>query len=967
MQQLIFTSVPRGYQTGASGYCTAARSEQMRPGLVQRLEQMSVYSHRTVSPNPTILAYRLVDLGGVKYRVLSRIRDAGLDFTKRSNFIAHHLAFEPGESVGGASPAEILLFWDGWKDQWEENPAALQDEKGDIIGSPVKRLSPPCKYWKDLTGDPGWGAFPWNHSGSCCWVHEKLDEFELLHLMGESLRLKSSGKIDALWETSFTTYLGTIVEASKYNWSAWNELDPIPTGKELGKNLIRVESLKGDPIGNKELIEIARSGHPSSTPTSNIKQTQITPNEVKNQRKDRIPIEAIHWKEDVTKELVPNTKNKQKFFPAFLVTTVIGITAIGIIVLALSSYKTISDNNQKSSDEAINSCIDSISSNLSGGIRQEEAPNTQSGLTEEQLKPIKEKDQALIRSINEGVKNRSHNDKSVGNVLENLKTVKNNTVCFETKEKIDALERKVNQLREQMRQEIIQNELKQEISNQIIQICQNDVIDYDRDSGKLKEIKTKWNDKNMGPFPYEPIGELIEIAKLYSSKTAPSKEDNLLFDTKLDGYLGKPEAKPYALKVIQHAKDLRKKMEKPPEQMSADQINAETVVFSKETRRLENFLLEQLFEKKFVEAIFKDYPSGSVNYIFEDLNRCPEGIKDVENIFEIGVSGKYNITAKKPTEVFDEKRLLKNFFREQSKNGLVLVYKNNNKTNILVYKTAKPHTISVNSFGRKEDILSDLEIIKNYFEKTILGDFEGRETLRWSVTNADNESTKPPFGSLNVDGINNLSDTPYKASKDDYVNAFTSSQDAIVDVKKIEKLWENHPPFAQHDIRNIDEAVKEYFKLKDSLPSRLNDDKHEKEKLEKIQVKIREIRSKYKIYYEDTEVGQNIKREQTLEQFGKSLNIKIRQLREFLLLPPAKDVTQIKPQEYEEISDNKKSQTVIIAWTKYQKYLELKNKADQPKPQKEYEWVIKNLLSASGMYKLYFGPGEFRYFQVIWD
>jgi len=137
----------------------------MRAGLVQRLEQMSVYSHRTVSPNPTILAYRLVDLGGVKYRVLSRIRDAGLDFTQRSNFIAHHLAFEPGESVGGASPAEILLFWDGWKDQWEGNPSALQDEKGDVIGSPVRKLFPPCKHWEDLTGDSGWGAFPWNHSG----------------------------------------------------------------------------------------------------------------------------------------------------------------------------------------------------------------------------------------------------------------------------------------------------------------------------------------------------------------------------------------------------------------------------------------------------------------------------------------------------------------------------------------------------------------------------------------------------------------------------------------------------------------------------------------------------------------------------------------------------------------------------------------------------------------------------------
>lgn len=948
MQQLIFTSVPRGYQTGASGYCTAARSEQMRPGLVQRLEQMSVYSHRTVSPNPTILAYRLVDLGGVKYRVLSRIRDAGLDFTKRSNFIAHHLAFEPGESVGGASPAEILLFWDGWKDQWEGNPSALQDEKGDTIGSHVKRLSPPCKHWEDLTGDPGWGAFPLNHSGSCCWVHEKLDEFELLHLMGESLRLKSSGNVDALWETSLTTYLGTIVEASKYNWSAWNELDPIPTGKELGKNLIRVESLKGDPIGSKEMIEIARGGHPSSAPTSNIKQAQITPNEIKNQPKDRISIDTIKWKEAVTEEFVPNTVNKQKYLPGVIV-----IATIGISVLAFFSYKNMSEKSQKSSDAALIDCIDNISSNLSSTNRNKEAPNYKCDLTEKQLSPLKEKDRELIRSLAESVKKMSPDDASVENVLKKLRAVKELATTPQADGKISALMRKVNQMH-----------LKQKISERISLICQNSVIDYDRDLNELNEISTKWDNEIPGTFPYKCITEITQIAKEYSSLKMPSRDQYRQLLERLENYKANPEAEPYRLRVIQHEKVPEEKAEKSAEHIPISRIDTATLALNSETRKLESHLLEELFDKKFVETIFKDIPTGSVSYIFDDFVPCPEAIKDCKDIAKMDVLGKYNRTPIETNDVFDEKRFLKSPYRQQSKTGLVLVCKKAEKTYILVYKTTKPLKIGMNSKETKNGIFNDLEIFKKYLEKAIIRDSEGQEVMRWIVTDATDKPVYGPFGVLNIDTIKKISEKPYELSKQEYLNEFQKVEVDITNIT-IEKLWENHLPFTNDDIKNIDEAVKEYLRLKES-PSRIINGKDEKEKADKIQIKIKEIRSKYKLYYEDTELDKNRKPEQTLEQFGESINIKVKKLRAFLFLP-SQDVTQIKRQEYNEIYFNKRLPAVSEAWAKYQKYLENKNKTDQPQPQKEYEWLTNNLLLEGGKYKLYFGPSDLQYFQMISD
>ena len=109
-QQLIYTSAPRGIVAGRSGHCTVARSATMREALMLQVERFSYYQHLSLSGGQErpIFACRVVDLRGSRFHVLSRIQDAGLDFTGRTNFIAHHLVFTPEEVQQSASPPVIL-------------------------------------------------------------------------------------------------------------------------------------------------------------------------------------------------------------------------------------------------------------------------------------------------------------------------------------------------------------------------------------------------------------------------------------------------------------------------------------------------------------------------------------------------------------------------------------------------------------------------------------------------------------------------------------------------------------------------------------------------------------------------------------------------------------------------------------------------------------------------------------------
>src|SRR4051812_20719212 len=115
-QQLVYTSARSGLTAGRNGLCTVAHSARMRDALILHLDsRLSYYEHLSLAGGRErpIYSCRVINIRGSQYHVLSRIQDAGLDFTGRTNFLAHHLVFTPEEIRQMASPPVILRDWQG--------------------------------------------------------------------------------------------------------------------------------------------------------------------------------------------------------------------------------------------------------------------------------------------------------------------------------------------------------------------------------------------------------------------------------------------------------------------------------------------------------------------------------------------------------------------------------------------------------------------------------------------------------------------------------------------------------------------------------------------------------------------------------------------------------------------------------------------------------------------------------------
>ncbi len=223
-QQLIYTSAPRGLVAGRSGYCTVARSATMREALMLRLEQLSYFRHLSLSGNRehAIYAYRIVDIRGTRFHVLSRIQDAGLDFSGRTNFIAHHLAFSPEETSQLASPAVILGRWTGWQSGWAREPQSLDNEDWSGLAALSKESSLPAKNWAQATGDAvnGYGLLD-AKPGACFRVDDACED-RILSLLAESCELadvreRRGGRV-AVWQYTFTTSLQEQDNPADFRW-----------------------------------------------------------------------------------------------------------------------------------------------------------------------------------------------------------------------------------------------------------------------------------------------------------------------------------------------------------------------------------------------------------------------------------------------------------------------------------------------------------------------------------------------------------------------------------------------------------------------------------------------------------------------------------------------------------------------------------------------------------------------------
>ncbi len=158
--ELWYTSAERGLKPGSRGFCTVKATRGLPGPLVHKLESLSGYAHlappqRTGNPaNPVAYHFVCVLQGGKKWYVLSRVCDAGLDYSGRTNKFAHHVVLDRSE-LPLAGPA-WLMAQPGFFDEAWDGRVGIVDGRNSI---PQADLQPqPCQQWQALAGDAGWAG-----------------------------------------------------------------------------------------------------------------------------------------------------------------------------------------------------------------------------------------------------------------------------------------------------------------------------------------------------------------------------------------------------------------------------------------------------------------------------------------------------------------------------------------------------------------------------------------------------------------------------------------------------------------------------------------------------------------------------------------------------------------------------------------------------------------------------------------
>ncbi|HEX6986328.1 MAG TPA: hypothetical protein VF170_13180, partial [Planctomycetaceae bacterium] len=155
-QELLYTSAPRGLKPGSRGFCTVEATAGLPPTLVTALEGLSGYRH--VAPpgdpaNPVVRSHVTLSLGGRTYSVLSRIADAGADYTGRTNKLAHHVVLDPSERPKGG-PAWLVAQPGLLRDRFEGEPKTLPPR----LVPAGDRPAAVCTAWQSAAGDAGWAG-----------------------------------------------------------------------------------------------------------------------------------------------------------------------------------------------------------------------------------------------------------------------------------------------------------------------------------------------------------------------------------------------------------------------------------------------------------------------------------------------------------------------------------------------------------------------------------------------------------------------------------------------------------------------------------------------------------------------------------------------------------------------------------------------------------------------------------------
>lgn len=259
-EELLYTSAPQGLRPGSVGFCTVQASAGMPAPMLQGLESLSAYRHPQTPGdprNPVSWSHVRLNIGGKVWAVVSRVADAGFDFTQRSNKLAHHVVLTPSERPAGG-PA-WLVAQDGFlEDRWD----GAVKERTRLHDIPQGDQAPAiCRTWKRVTGDAGWAgvlaeAFLNDPTHQAC-VRFDLG-MPVLELLKEAIALLP---IERRWEVTFSTYATTLPQTATCHWRCLlNGSMEANEARRLARALQWNLSAMGPLTQTSPLIEAARTG-----------------------------------------------------------------------------------------------------------------------------------------------------------------------------------------------------------------------------------------------------------------------------------------------------------------------------------------------------------------------------------------------------------------------------------------------------------------------------------------------------------------------------------------------------------------------------------------------------------------------------------------------------------------------------------------------------------------------------------
>ena len=237
----------------------------MREALVLQLEKFCYYQHLSLSGGQErpIFACRIVDIRAVRFHVLSRIQDAGLDFTGRTNFIAHHLALTPEEIRKFHTPPVILRDWPGWVTSWKKEPGLLENEDWADLTALAGKTNVPAQTWQRVTGDAvnGYGLLE-ARAGASFRVDDQTGE-TVLDLLAESMELLEvrDPRRDfrsAAWHFTFTTSMQEQDNPADFRWRCIHSDNPA-ANRFAGPDCRPLSAVRATKLTGEE-IALARTG-----------------------------------------------------------------------------------------------------------------------------------------------------------------------------------------------------------------------------------------------------------------------------------------------------------------------------------------------------------------------------------------------------------------------------------------------------------------------------------------------------------------------------------------------------------------------------------------------------------------------------------------------------------------------------------------------------------------------------------